>query len=204
MKIIENAFIIKNDYSSITILKMKIPTFEKSCASNPELVKIWSIENELKPEQVYLKSGKKIKWSCLKCNHIYEQTPGHKFIGRKCPYCSIPCKKLCGNINCNFCLLKSCASVTELIISWNEVNLKPINVFLGHETKLSWKCHICRHIFHQSPNNRTNRKSGCPFCSNSILCKEENCEICFNKSCASNINMINLWNSKSNPRHIFK
>jgi len=37
---------------------LKIPSFEKSCASNPELVKIWSTENELKPEQVYLQSNK--------------------------------------------------------------------------------------------------------------------------------------------------
>ena len=66
------------------------PTLEQSCASNTELVKIWHEENELKPEDVYLKSGKKIKWNCFVCNHIYEQTPDIKYRNTKCPYCATP------------------------------------------------------------------------------------------------------------------
>lgn len=87
---------------------MKIPSFEKSCSSNPELVKIWSTENELKPEQVYLKSNKIFKWDCLTCNHIYNQSPDTKNSKKaRCPYCSNPPQKLCEDNNCEECFNKT-------------------------------------------------------------------------------------------------
>jgi hypothetical protein len=72
---------------------MKILPFEKSCASNPELVKIWHTQNEFNPEQVYLKSCIKIKWNCFTCNHTYDQTVKNKNRNKfDCPYCAIPSK----------------------------------------------------------------------------------------------------------------
>lgn len=250
---------------------MKLPCFEKSCASNPELVKIWHIENELKPEQVYLKSGKKFKWNCLTCNHIYEQKPdtkyrentgcpycskppqklckdnnckdclnktcaskyleiwndeldprhvflqsnikikwkcnkckhnyeqrpNDKFRGQDCPYCAIPSRVLCGN--CEQCINKSCAS--KYLEIWND-KLDPKFVFLGYDKLINWKCLTCKHTYLQPPDNKR-RGDDCPYCSNHKLCNEEKCKDCFNKSCASNENMVKIWNDKLLPRDIF-
>lgn len=251
---------------------MKRPSFEKSCASNPELVKIWSTENELKPEQVYLKSGKKFKWNCFTCNHTYDQTPNNKYKQNQgCPYCAIPNKILCDNVECLYCLNKSCASNEEYIKIWNDkkdprqvlltscikiewkclkcnhiylqypatknqgcgcpycatpsnilcgtcdscINkscyskfleiwndeLDPRFVFLNSNYKINWKCNKCNHIYDQLPNN----KSGCPYCTNKKLCKNNNCKDCFNKSCASNKILVKIWTNenKINPRQVF-
>jgi hypothetical protein len=126
---------------------MKIPPFEKSCASNQELVKIWHVGNELKPEEVYLKSCHKIKWNCFTCNHTYEQTIKNKNRNKfDCPYCAIPSKILCDNDNCEKCFNKSCASNKEYIKIWND-EINPRQVFLISGTKINWKCNICLHIY---------------------------------------------------------
>ena len=181
---------------------MKILPFEKSCASNPELVKIWHIENELNPEQVSLKSKIKIKWNCFTCNHIYEQTPNKKFSGRNCPYCSIPSKFLCNNDNCKICFNKSCASNNEYIKIWSDER-HPRQVFLTSSIKIKWKCDKCNHIYHQTLGHKK-RGDNCPYCSNHILCNDMECKKCFEKSCASNKNLMEKWaKNVINPRNIF-
>ena len=177
---------------------MKIPPFEKSCAHNPELVKIWSTENELNPEQVYLKSGKKIKWNCFTCNHTYEQTPDTK--NKKntgCPYCSN--SKLCENNNCKDCFNKSCASNEDYIKKWNDEK-NPRQIFLQSNMIINWKCNICKHIYIQSPNNKI-RSDKCPYCvkPSRILCGK--CDLCFKKSCASKF--LEIWDDKLDPKFIF-
>jgi len=45
----------------------------------------------------------------------------------------------------------------------------PTEVFLGAGRKVQWKC-TNNHIWDASPNSRTNRRSGCPYCSgNQVL-----------------------------------
>lgn len=181
---------------------MRIPKLEKSCASNIELVKIWSTENKLKSEQVSLSSKIQIKWNCFICNHVYDQTPDSKSQGRNCPYCSIPSKILCKNDNCKICLNKSCASNKEYIKLWNDEK-NPRQVFLTSSTKINWKCNMCKHIYTQSLCHKK-RGDNCPYCSNHILCENIKCKTCFEKSCASNKILMKKWDENDvNPRNIF-
>ena len=182
---------------------MKILPFEKSCASNPELVKIWHTQNEFNPEQVYLKSCIKIKWNCFTCNHTYDQTVKNKNRNKfNCPYCAIPSKILCDNDNCEKCFNKSCASNKEYMKIWND-EINPRQVFLISGTKINWKCNICKHIYTQTPHHKKEGKS-CPYCAipNKILCDNIECLYCFNKSCASNECFMKIWEDQLNPRLI--
>ena len=183
----------------------RLPTFEQSCASIPENVLIWHIDNDLKPEQVFKCCGKMIKWNCFSCDHVYEQTPAKKNgYGRGCPYCCNPPKLLCEK-DCETCFSKSCASNPKMIELWNENNeLKPEQVFKSSGTKINWNCNVCNHIYEQSPHKKTALRD-CPYCANKILC-EKDCDICFNKSCASIPNNVLIWHTdnKLKPEQVFK
>lgn len=182
---------------------MKIPPFEKSCASNPELVKIWSTENALNPEQVYLKSNKNIKWKCFTCNHIYKKIPYKMYRDNNCTYCSN--RILCENIECNICFNKSCASIKNVNKIWCKENkLNPNQVFLRSTIIINWNCLKCNHIYDQSPDKKY-VSSNCPYCSNRILCDNEKCKYCFTKSCASIKDINIVWNkeNKQLPRELF-
>lgn len=179
---------------------MKILPFEKSCASNPELVKIWHTQNEFNPEQVYLKSGKIIKWSCFTCNHIYEQKPDTKY--RKntgCPYCSSPSQKLCKNIECDDCFNKTCASNNKYMKKWNDEK-DPRQIFLQSNTVINWKCNICKHNYEQRPADKF-RGRDCPYCAipSRIICGK--CDLYINKSCASKY--LEIWNDELDPKFVF-
>ena len=94
--------------------------YNKSFGSN-EKAKYWSNKNELIPRQVFKVSAKKYLFNCNKCNHEFINDPAHISIGRWCPYCCIPQKQLCGNINCNNCFDKSFAS-HEKVKYWSNKN----------------------------------------------------------------------------------
>lgn len=63
------------------------------------------------------------------------------------------------------------------------------------------KCKDCLHEY----ESRLSDQSGCSFCNNRILCEDDDCKVCFNKSFASS-KKAQYW-SKENltePRKIFK
>lgn len=157
---------------------MRKPKIDRSCICYNE---IWSDENELKSHQVFMNSHKKYKFNCFECYHTYEQTPNSKTNENTgCPYCSN--QKLCCNMECIYCLDKSCF-VYENIWS-NENKLKSHQVFKNSHKKYKFKCVECNHTYEQKPNHKTNGK-GCPYCSNynSILCNNTECIYCLKKSC---------------------
>lgn len=155
---------------------IRVPkTLEKSCDRYKD---IWSKKNELEPQQVSISNGTKYWFDCNICCHEYQQTPASKTKGNGCPYCSG--YKLCGVINCLFCLPKSCYKYKEI---WNRKNeLEPHKVSISNGTKYWFNCNICYHTYEQSPATKT-KGHGCPYCSNQKLCGDINCSFCLPKSC---------------------
>lgn len=139
---------------------------------------IWSDENELKSYQVAKQSNKKYKFNCLVCNHSYEQRPYHKTSGSGCGFCSN--KKLCGNLECIYCLEKSAYCYKSI---WsNENKLKSYQVTKNTHKIYKFNCLKCKHVYEQEPNTKTIQGCSCPFCSNHTLCGNLECLNCLEKS----------------------
>jgi hypothetical protein len=160
---------------------MTLKSLERSCYIYRD---IWSSKNVLLPKEVAISSAKKIWFDCHTCNHSYEQTPGKKTnSNRGCPYCAIPSKKLCGSLNCVFCLNRSCVIYNEIWSSKN--NLRSEEVSLNSHKKYWFNCKVCPHDYEQSPDNKTRRDDGCPYCAvpSKKLCGLLDCTFCLPRSC---------------------
>lgn len=167
---------------------------------------IWYNENELKSHQVFKSSSnKKYKFNCLECNHIYEQSPSNKTAGRGCPYCSN--LQICGNIECNLCLEKSCFIYNDIWSNKNELTSHQVNK--NTHKKYKFNCLVCHHIYEQIPRDKT-RGSKCPFCSNQQLCNNTKCVSCLEKSAYcyesiwSNENELKSYQVNKNSHKIYK
>jgi very-short-patch-repair endonuclease len=129
---------------------------------------IWSDKNEISPKTVFIKSGKKFWFDCHICNHSYEQTPCDKSQGSGCLYCSN--SKLCGFLDCLFCLQKSCYVYKDTWsvknITKNGIYIKPETVSISNGKKFWFQCKKCNHDYLQRPNDKTKKNQGCPRCVN--------------------------------------
>ena len=137
---------------------------EKKCSllfSNPNLAKEWNFEKNgnLKPENFFANSGKKVWWKCAK-GHEWQATLAHRNSqGRGCPYCTG--QKVIKGVNDLKTLNPNLAK------EWNyEKNggLTPENVMPNTHKKVWWKC-AEGHEWDAVVSNR-NRGIGCPYCSN--------------------------------------
>jgi len=179
--------------------------FELSFASY-EKAKFWSNKNELKPRQVFKSSHKKFIFDCDKCDHEFEMSlngASDKNRNRWCQYCSN--QKLCNDDECKDCLNKSFKS-NEKSKFWSDKNeLKPRQVFKSSHKKYYFECDKCNHTFESGLNKVTNAGSWCHYCVNNLLCNDDNCKTCFNKSFASS-NKSKFWSDKNKikPRDVFK
>ena len=176
--------------------------YEKSFASH-ERNKNWSEKNELTPRQIFKGSNSKYWFKC-ECQHEFEIRPNDITTrNRFCPYCGHI--KLCDNNNCQTCYEKSFAS-SEKRKNWSEKNkLTPRQVFKSSTFKHWFKCE-CTHEFEITLNNITNCNKFCPYCAHQLLCDNNNCQSCYEKSFASSERSPN-WNERKNkltPRQVFK
>jgi hypothetical protein len=178
----------------------------------------WSDINNINPRYIPLKSGKIFLFNCDKpeCGHSFESKLLNVVTGGTwCSYCSG--LKICGDENCKKCFEKSFAS-TEQAKYWDyEKNIdkdgnqiSPLMVTKSSNKNYYLKCDKgCGHSYSIKLNNVTNLNRKCSYCANKILCEENNCQICFNKSFASH-NMSKYWGEnrdKDNiilPRQVFK
>ena len=180
----------------------KIP-FEKSFASH-EKANYWSDKNELNPEQILNnKSHLKYWFKCKLCKHDFEIALCHINEGKWCPYCSVPCKKICDNIECKVCFDKSFAS-NEKSKYWSDKNkLKPRNIIKNSNSKYVFNCDICNHEFDMDLTV-INRGGWCSYCSGHKICLDIECKKCFDKSFASH-EKSNYWSIKNKlkPREVF-
>jgi len=114
---------------------------------------------------------------------------------------------LCSNMNCDICNKrryfnsgKKCIQLFDL--KRNNVSQEQINKIKdGSNIKYWFKCDNidCGHNFQKAPKYKT----GCSYCcsgAKNICNKEDNCNICYNKSIILNPYIIN-WNYKINKKH---
>jgi hypothetical protein len=159
-------------------------------------------------------SSEKYWFICNKCNHSFDITLSNiSTHNRWCRYCAN--QELCVD-DCQICFNKSFAS-DEKAIYWDYEKNKnskyniPRKVSKGNSSNKYWFiCNKCSHSFDAIICNITNNNSWCRYCASQVLCENNNCEICYNKSFASHEKAI-YWdyeknkNSKYNiPRKNFK
>lgn len=99
---------------------------------------------------------------------------------------------------------KSFASHEKAKYWSNNNELKPSEISKGSSKHFYFNCDKCNHEFLMQLNVVT-RGGWCNYCSNTKLCDDNNCKICFDKSFASH-EKSKYWSSKNDvtPRHVFK
>jgi DNA-directed RNA polymerase subunit RPC12/RpoP len=120
--------------------------------------------------------------------------------------CSPTSKKLCRNESCTICLEKSFASHPRAKFWCQEKNVvDPRQVFKKSKKKYWFKCGECNHVFEARLDNISN-DHWCPYCSGKILCEDNTCETCYEKSFASHPKAKYWCQEKNivNPRQLFK
>ncbi len=178
-----------------------IDCFEKSFASH-EKSKYWSTKNNISPREVFKSSSKSYLFNCI-CGHEIEKKLYAITNGEWCMYCSN--KELCKDENCIDCFEKSFASHEKSSFFSITNNINPRFLFKNSHQTYLFSC-ICNHNFNSQLISIT-RGRWCPYCSNpsSKLCKDDNCNDCFEKSFASH-EKSKYWSNKNNisPREVFK
>jgi very-short-patch-repair endonuclease len=83
-------------------------------------------------------------------------------------------------------------------------NLTPNEISKGNDKKIYFNCDKCNHVFLIQLNVVT-RGGWCNYCSNTKLCENNECILCYNKSFASS-EKAKYWSNKNElkPRQVFK
>ncbi|MGG3471618.1 zinc-ribbon domain-containing protein [Neobacillus pocheonensis] len=131
----------------------------------PEVSREWNYERNgsIAPYDVYPNADELFWWTCP-CDHTYDMTVHNRIAGRGCPYCS-------GNRLTDENSLLS--KFPEIAAEWDmEKNgdLTPDKVHAVKKMKVWWKCSPKGHSYPASIDNRTNRKSNCPYCAGRLVC----------------------------------
>ena len=190
----------------------KLILFENSLASH-EKSKYFSDKNLdkngnlINMNHIPLGTHDKFLFICNICNHEFDMSVNKLSIGRWCPYCCIPQKKLCGKKECIYCFEKSFASNIEKVKYYSNKNVeKPEFILKNGDKKIIFDCDICNHSFESRIKSITNGV-WCPYCAipSKILCKNNDCAVCFEKSFAS-FEKSKYWSTKNElkPREVFK
>ena len=155
--------------------------FKISFATHPR-AQLWSIRNTIKPEEVGLKSHKEAWFVCDICNHEFISVISNISRGQWCPYCSIPCRKLCNDIECKRCFNNSFASYDKSQF-WDDSNIeKPRDIIKYSHTSYTFNCD-CGHKFESQIQNIVQGR-WCPYCSIPCkkICNDMYCQQCINNS----------------------
>jgi hypothetical protein len=155
-------------------------TLEESFASSHR-AKYWhpTKNDNLQPRDIYLKSGKKVWFSCTECGHDFDMVPSD--IAKRnswCRYCTH--QQLCPDLTCVKCHENSFASSDKAgywVYDLNN-NITPRDVFRSARSRHWFKCNTCAHVFDAVLNDISANK-WCPYCVNKRSCGNE-CPICFN------------------------
>jgi very-short-patch-repair endonuclease len=200
--------------SSLEVIKMNCSLTQKTLCGKEEChtcynrsfamcerAAAWSAENVLKPHQVLQSSNKKYKFNCADCDHVIEMLAKNVNIGQWCKYCNSD--GLCEEEDCLFCFQKSFAS-HPMADSWSSTNtVKPRQVLKRSDKKYWFDCKDCKHQFDVKLFSINNDRH-CVYCANQKLCENNNCDECFQKSCASH-EISKAWSSENEvyPRQFF-
>lgn len=177
--------------------------FKHSFASHPK-AGFWSNKNTIKSNEVLIVSSKKYLIDCDKCDHTFEMSPGNIVRGEWCPYCKN--LKRCTAEYCTDCHNHSFASheKSKYLSEKNKLSAREIAKYSN--LLFLFDCDKCDHNFLLSPGKIVYQNVWCPYCANTKLCDDENCNDCFQKSFASHPRAIHWCNDKNDapPRKVFQ
>jgi hypothetical protein len=171
-----------------------------------EKSKYWSSKNDVTPRQILKNCCKTYLFECEICKHEFSNKPMYFATLKGCPFCAVPSKRVCDDINCNPCFNRSFASV-KISLNWSDKNNIQPRTLLKYSTKKYWfKCKECNHEYQSSLSHVTNGTK-CPYCAinSNCLCDDQDCIYCFNKSFASH-EKAKYWSilNKTKPRDYTK
>ncbi|QYB17546.1 hypothetical protein PV-S19_0182 [Pacmanvirus S19] len=178
--------------------------FNKSFASSNK-AQYWSVKNIINPRDIFKATHDNYWFACDICKHEFELglnriTSG----GTWCPYCAVPSRKLCEDIDCAYCFDKSFASQEKSKYLSPKNNINPREIFKSSSRKYIFDCEVCNHEFITGPNVISNG-SWCPYCAipTRILCNDDECAYCFDRSFASH-DRSKYWSNKNQltPRKV--
>ena len=173
--------------------------FKRSFASHPKSKFI----KEKNARQILKYSLQKNNFICDICTHEFTKSISSISVGQWCHYCSNI--KLCNNDDCIQCFKKSFASHPKSKYWSDTNNINPRQVFKGCPNKYIFNCDTCNHIFERKISEIT-EKQHCLYCviPSKILCTNNDCVECFNRSFASH-EKSKYWNDTNiTPRQVFK
>ncbi len=141
------------------------------CEQNnrPDLLNEWDYKENypLKPEDVYYMSVKKIAWNCEKCGNHWISSVGQRMRGSGC--------KTCGYKKASETKKKTTIGKDDLVTLFPDVAEEwdyeknypytPYEVKPNSEKIKPWWICPKGHSYQASLSNRTNRHSGCPYCT---------------------------------------
>lgn len=112
--------------------------------------------------------------------------------------------KLC-SYDCDYCFNRSLASRKISIIFSKDNEIQQRNILIGSDKMFKFSCDICEHEFYRKISSVTRPNYKCPYCSNCVLCADNDCNSCYNKSFSSHPKN-NCWSGKNlvSSRDIFK
>jgi hypothetical protein len=132
---------------------------------SPDLAKEWhpTKNGELKPSDVFDRSGKKAWWQCsLHSNHEWEAVIGNRTgNSHGCPICAGV--QLLEGFN------DLASQSPDLAKEWHPTKngeLKPSEVGVGTTKKVWWQCSVdSKHVWEAVVISRSQQGTGCPICS---------------------------------------
>ena len=142
--------------------------YNKSFASHEKSMYWSSLNGEKNPRQYFKSSIEKIWFNCSTCKHTFQNKLNNITNGNQwCPYCSIPAKQLCDNIECQVCFERSFAS-HEKSKYWSNKNedITPRQVLQYSNKKFWFECESYGHLFQVTLSHITNSGCWCPKCKN--------------------------------------
>ena len=174
--------------------------YTRSFATHPR-ANCWHPCNELRPIQVARRSNKKFWFTCKECEHDLELPLSNVSAGSWCKYCNN--SSLCGDSECERCFAKSFAAHPMAPLWSPDNSITPRMAPRGSEKRFWFVCTECNHTY-DSVLYILKNENHCPYCANQRLCEKEDCEPCFNKSCASHA-MATSWSPQNilTPRQVF-
>ena len=139
--------------------------------TNPELLKEWNYDkNNIKPSEITVNSNKKVWWKCSKAiDHVWSVDPNSRHTQKSgCPYCKSR------KVTASNSLTTTHPKVAK---QWHPTKngiLTPNNVGAFYSKRVWWKCDKgADHEWFVKPTDRTNYKTGCPFCTLTPQSKQE-------------------------------
>lgn len=99
----------------------------------------------------YKSSPKKMKWQCLKCDHLWEAAFQNIYCGKNgCPKCS---KRL-----------RLTNEIVDQRLKEAGINIERIDEYKNLNTSMKWRCKNCNHIWKTAFTNIFHHRTRCPSC----------------------------------------